>query len=69
MAKYRDYLFAVKEGECEGEEFAVEIKSCGDDVADMLAAQALAEENFPDNWEFLEEVDPYLVECYGIDTY
>lgn len=75
MAKYRDYLFRIAEvegGDYEdvaGEEFAVEIKSCGDDKLDEEMAMAEAEANFPGEWIFEGEVDPYLVEMYGIDTY
>lgn len=75
MAKYRDYLFRIAEvegGDYEdvaGEEFAVEIISSGDDKADMEMAMAEAEANFPGEWIFEGEVDPYLVEMYGIDTY
>ena len=75
MKKYRDYLFRIAEvegGDFEdvaGEEFAVEIISSGDDKADMEMAMAEAEANFPGEWIFEGEVDPYLVEMYGIDTY
>lgn len=75
MKKYRDYLFRIAEvdgGDFEdvaGEEFAVEIVSSGDDKADMEMAMAEAEANFPGEWIFEGEVDPYLVEMYGIDTY
>lgn len=75
MNKYRDYLFRIAEvegGDYEdvaGEEFAVEIISSGDDKADMEMAMAEAEANFPGEWIFEGEVDPYLVEMYGIDTY
>lgn len=75
MKKYRDYLFRIAEvdgGDFEdvaGEEFAVEIVSSGNDKADMEMAMAEAEANFPDEWIFEGEVDPYLVEMYGIDTY
>jgi len=73
MAKYRDYMFEIAEGgeydDCAGEEFAVEIKSCGDDKLDEEMAMAEAEANFPGCWIFHGEVDPYLVEMYGIDTY
>lgn len=75
MAKYRDYLFRIAEvdgGDFEdvaGEEFAVEIKSSGDDKLDEEMAMAEAEANFPGEWIFEGEVDPYLVEMYGIDTY
>jgi len=75
MNKYRDYLFRIAEvegGDYEdvaGEEFAVEIISSGDDNLDMKMALAEAEANFPGEWIFEGEVDPYLVEMYGIDTY
>lgn len=75
MNKYRDYLFRIAEvegGDFEdvaGEEFAVEIISSGDDKADMEMAMAEAEAVFPGEWIFEGEVDPYLVEMYGIDTY
>lgn len=75
MNKYRDYLFRIAEvegGDYEdvaGEEFAVEIISSGDDNLDMRMALAEAEANFPGEWIFEGEVDPYLVEMYGIDTY
>ena len=75
MNKYRDYLFRIAEvdgGDFEdvaGEEFAVEIISSGDDNLDMKMALAEAEANFPGEWIFEGEVDPYLVEMYGIDTY
>lgn len=75
MNKYRDYLFRIAEvedGDYEdvaGEEFAVEIISSGDDNLDMEMAMAEAEANFPGEWIFEGEVDPYLVEMYGIDTY
>lgn len=75
MNKYRDYLFRIAEiegGDYEdvaGEEFAVEIISSGDDNLDMRMALAEAEANFPGAWIFEGEVDPYLVEMYGIDTY
>ena len=75
MKKYRDYLFRIAEvegGDFEdvaGEEFAVEIVSSGNDKADMEMAMAEAEANFPGEWIFEGEVDPYLVEMYGIDTY
>lgn len=75
MNKYRDYLFRIAEvegGDYEdvaGEEFAVEIISSGDDNLDMRMALAEAEANFPGEWIFEGEVDPYLVEIYGIDTY
>lgn len=75
MNKYRDYLFRIAEvdgGDFEdvaGEEFAVEIISSGDDNLDMRMALAEAEANFPGEWIFEGEVDPYLVEMYGIDTY
>lgn len=75
MNKYRDYLFRIAEvdgGDFEdvaGEEFAVEIISSGDDKADMEMAMAEVEAVFPSEWIFEGEVDPYLVEMYGIDTY
>ena len=75
MNKYRDYLFRIAEvegGDYEdvaGEEFAVEIISSGDDNLDIRMALAEAEANFPGEWIFEGEVDPYLVEMYGIDTY
>ena len=73
MAKYRDYIFEIAEGgefdDYAGEEFAVEIKSSGDDKLDEEMAMAEAEANFPGEWIFEGEVDPYLVEMYGIDTY
>lgn len=75
MKKYRDYLFRIAEvdgGDFEdvaGEEFAVEIVSSGNDKTDMEMAMAEAEANFPGEWIFEGEVDPYLVEMYGIDTY
>lgn len=75
MKEYRDYLFRIAEvdgGDFEdvaGEEFAVEIVSSGNDKADMEMAMAEAEANFPGEWIFEGEVDPYLVEMYGIDTY
>jgi len=75
MNKYRDYIFRIAEvdgGDYEdvaGEEFAVEIISSGDDNLDMKMALAEAEANFPGEWIFEGEVDPYLVEMYGIDTY
>lgn len=75
MNKYRDYLFHIAEvegGDFEdiaGEEFAVEIVSTGDDDLDMEMALAEAEANFPGEWVFETEIDPYYVELYGIDTY
>lgn len=73
--KWRDYLFRIAEvdgGDFEdvaGEQFAVEIWSNGNDKDDEEEAMSIAEANFPGEWIFEGEVDPYLVEMYGIDTY